>query len=141
MLSNRGAYWRQIIIRYVEGDEGTTPETRAEGLRILRDFFLDANNTKFPPSDILTEDVTNVEDPEPLDNYFIDEDIEAFMKEDIAEADLNASFVTRFPDTVRRCWSRGFVSQWARGIGFPTAAAAQAMQAAAAAPPQHNIQN
>ena len=117
MNGTRG-YWRQIIIRYLDG-EPSTPQTRQHGLAELKAFLLDPANTRYPPADIETEDVTDPENPQPLDHFFMDENIKEFMEEDIESHQLNPSFVTNFPEVARLCWAHHHVSEWARTLGFP----------------------
>lgn len=115
MLGVKKGYWRQIIVRYV--DEPSTTETRKEALDQLKTFFLDPNFTKYPPPMIETIDLTDSD--KSLDDYFLDDDIQTLMKEDIEEEDLNGNFTRNFAEFAQICWKYDHVSQWARSLGFP----------------------
>ncbi len=117
-LEGQKGFWRQIIIRYPSEQE-STPETREEGLRVLKAFFLRKDTQQFPPSDITTHDAADPENPPPLDRYFMNETIKNFMEEDINETSLNESFVQEWPEIAAKCWASSQVSQWAYSLGFP----------------------
>lgn len=117
MLGGKG-FWRRIIIRYVDAETGSTPESRRQGLEALSAFFRDSEFSRFPPDSIETTDVTG-EDPEPLDNYFLNYDIKVMMEEDIDNEALNTAFFGNNEETALKCWSRPTSFQWATGLGFP----------------------
>ena len=63
--SSNNKYRRCLFIRYVPG-EISTPDTSAEGLRVLAAFLKDNICSRYPPADITTIDGTNVENPHSL---------------------------------------------------------------------------
>ena len=71
--SSNNKYRRCLFIRYVPG-EISTPDTSAEGLRVLAAFLKDNICSRYPPADITTIDGTNVENPHSLDQFFMDND-------------------------------------------------------------------
>ena len=117
MTGERG-YWRVVIIRYPPENE-TTPESRQEGLRILKQFLLNPQYSDYPPRDITTRDATDPENIPSLDDFFLDNDIKELMEEDIDAINLNEHFYQNFPEFAEKCWAGPHVSQWARGLGFP----------------------
>lgn len=117
IMKGKKGYSRNIIIRYVE--EPTTSDERMEALTKLRGFFLDSRYSRYPPSKIVLEDLTNSGNAASLDNYFLDEEIETIMREDILEEDLKSSFADDFPDLAEVCWEHNHVSYWAKSLGFP----------------------
>lgn len=111
-------YWRQIMIRYPkEGD--STPETRQEGLEVLKKFMTDPDHTNYPPNEIVLRDATDEDNYMPLDHFFLDWDIKKFMVEDIPEEDMNNEFYEKFRDFADKCWAGKFKSEFAYKLGFP----------------------
>ena len=111
-------FWRAIMIRYPPGGE-STPETRQEGLTVARQFFLDSTFSDYPPKNIQIVDATSMDNPPPLDDFFLNKDIETFMKEDIEEDLLNGEFYEKYPALARKCWGGNFPSPFARSLGYP----------------------
>ena len=111
-------FWRGIMIRY-PNNEGSSPETREEGLQVLKSFLMDPQFTDYPPSDIETMDATNMEDPPALDEYFLDHGIKAFLTEDLEESDFDPGFYDRYTEFAQKCWSHSKPSKWALKLGFP----------------------
>jgi hypothetical protein len=117
MLNPKG-YWRMLIVRHpFEGV--STPETRAEGLAVLKTCFLTTEFSRFPPDEIETIDATNVDDPHALDQFLQDHDIVNIIKEQIDEEVLNDKFYEAYTECARRLWSGNFYPAYARGLGFP----------------------
>jgi hypothetical protein len=117
MLNQKG-YWRMIIVRHPVGGI-STPETRAEGLAVLKQCFLTREFSNFPPEDIETFDATNVDDPHALDLFLQDHDIVNIIKEQLDEAALNGTFYATYTERAMRLWSGNFYPSYARGLGFP----------------------
>jgi hypothetical protein len=119
ILLDSNNYWRKIFLRYVPGGR-STPGSRSEGLLVLKTFLLDRRYSEYPPSDILTMDCTNEEDPHPLDMFFLDQDIIDMLKVDVDEEDLTSQFYSTYPDFARKIWSGAYYPDYARTqLGFP----------------------
>jgi hypothetical protein len=117
MLGQKG-FWRKVIVRHpVDGI--STPETRAEGLAILKKCFLTTDFTKFPPQDIETMDATDVDNPKALDMFLLDNDIVDIIKEQIDMDDLNDDFYTDYYDCAKLIWSGTNYPAFALSLGFP----------------------
>lgn len=108
-------YMRQIVARYPP-DNISTPESRQEGLEVLKDFFGDDRFSNYPATNIECSDQTDPDNLEPLDKYFLDEQIKELLIAEMEEEDLNTDFVTNFPDFAAKCWSTDNVSEWARMV-------------------------
>ena len=102
--SSNNKYRRCLFIRYVPG-EISTPDTSAEGLRVLAAFLKDNICSRYPPADITTIDGTNVENPHSLDQFFMDNDTIDFIKTDFSESDLTSDFFERYPVLSRKLWA------------------------------------
>ena len=112
-------HWRCLMIRY-PGLDGSTEESRQEGLAVAKRFFMDPEYSEYPPKNIETVDAMK-EDPEKfpaLDEFFLDHDINAFLREDVESTELNEDFVENYPDFAAKCWSTMEPSKWARSLGF-----------------------
>jgi hypothetical protein len=110
-------YHRCIIVRYPKEGE-STPETRITGLNLLADFFMDHNFSKFPPAFIDKSDITDLDNPSPLDMFFLDKEIKDFIIQAIDEKYLNKTFVATFPEFAKLCWSGKHISVFAQSLGF-----------------------
>jgi hypothetical protein len=113
----RKGYKREIMIRYL-GNNKSTPESRREGLQALKEFLLNPVYTKFPPKGIDMEDITN-EDLIPLDQHFMDDTVEYFMKIYLDQSTFGADFFKKFPGFAAMCWHGPHESQFAESLGFP----------------------
>ena len=112
-----GKYWRSIIMRYVP--EGSTAESRQEGLSILEGFLKDERFSRHPPTKLELRDITDEEDPHALDSFFMDEDIEKFMNIYL-DADLfGKDFFEEYDDFSVKCWKGPHKSGFASRLGFP----------------------
>jgi hypothetical protein len=117
MLSRKG-FWRKVIVRHpIDGE--STPETRQEGLKILKKCFLSPVFTKYPPADIETNDDTDIDNPKPLDMFLQDHDIIDILKEQVDEDDLDVTFYSKFTQCAKNAWSTTHYPAYARSIGFP----------------------
>ena len=112
-----GIHERQVIVTYPR-ELKSTSETRAKGLQQISSFFMDPKFARFPPSAIEQIDMTDEEDPSPLDEFFMDDEIEAFMKHEFEEENLDTDVVKNFPELAAKCWSGTHVSDFARSLGF-----------------------
>ncbi len=108
---------RAIIVRYPKEGE-STPQTRETGLNLIGDFLMDRNFSKFPPFSIEKEDITDLDNPPPLDKFFMDDQIKEFLIQAIDAKDLDESFVNTYPEFAKLCWSGKYVSDFARTLGF-----------------------
>lgn len=118
MKSGTTNYWRIVIVRYVL-DGVSTSETRADGLRVLKEFLMSKANAEYPVAEIKTLDCTNKEDPHSLDCFFLDKDIVEIVKQEINDDDLNKDFYSKFETFARRLWSGPNYPDFARNLGFP----------------------
>jgi len=90
----------------------STKESRQEGLRGLKDFFMDPKFHRYPPKDIVLVDLTDETNPASLDEYFCDDAIKELMEEDLDSADLNPQFATKWPEFARTRWKCDHISEW-----------------------------
>ena len=104
IMVNHKGFWRKVIVRHPK-DGLSTPETRAEGLAILKKCFLSKEFTQFPPDDIETIDATDVNNPKAMDMFLQDHDIIDIMKEQICDDDLNEEFCGKYNDCAMKIWS------------------------------------
>jgi hypothetical protein len=58
----------------------STPDTRKEGLGVIKIFFMSKKETDFPPHDIKLVDDTDGDFPAILDLFFMDDDIEEILQ-------------------------------------------------------------
>lgn len=111
-------YWRCVFLRTpLEGV--STPETRAEGLQVLRTFLMSSDYSDYPPKQIDVLDTTDDEFPVALDCFLQDHDIVEIVKDTHEESELNENFYENYQDFARLIWSHRFYPQFARGLGFP----------------------
>jgi hypothetical protein len=118
MKQGTTSYWRIVIVRYVLGGNSTA-ESRAEGLKVLKEFLMSKDNSEYPVADIKTLDCTKVDDPHSLDSFFMDKDIVDIVKKELHEDDLDKSFYLKFETFARKLWSGPNYPDFARDIGFP----------------------
>lgn len=113
-------YPSNLFIRY-PSIEGSTPETRKEGLEAIKAFLQDTRFNKYPPKeidliDLSVEDETMVPS---LDEYFMDEDIRTFVEDNVRKDSLNENFAETFPDFARKCWRYNYISDYGRNnLGY-----------------------
>ena len=118
IMVNHKGFWRKVVVRHPK-DGLSTPETRAEGLAILKKCFLSKEFTQFPPDDIETIDATDVNNPKAMDMFLQDHDIIDIMKEQICDDDLNEEFYGKYNDCAMKIWSGTNYPAYARSLGFP----------------------
>jgi len=111
-------FWRCVMIRDVPSGI-STPETRAEGLSVLKWFFMTKPFTEYPPKDIIETDCANDKDPFALDQFLMDSDIIAIIKEEIDEEELNEEFFGKFTSLAKKLWGGRFYPDYASKLGFP----------------------
>lgn len=87
-----------VYVRWVPGDIPSSRDTRAQGAEFLRQHFMDARYSRFPPNDILVIDETNEEVPKPMDHFLQDEIILQLMKNCVDKDALNTRFFTDYPE-------------------------------------------
>jgi hypothetical protein len=119
MLNGTTKYWRVVMLRYVP-ERISTPETRAHGLQVLKTFLNSTQNTNFPVPNIITMDNTKEEDPDSLDTFFLDNDIEDIIREAFEEDDLNQDFYATYPILAEKLWSGPPYPEYARSLGYPS---------------------
>lgn len=111
-------FFRYILFRYVPGGV-STPETRFEGLAVLKTFFLSTQNGNFPPTNINVVDGTDVNNPPALDMFFCDKEIRSIMEEEFLPEELNKDFYSRYTAFACKLWSGEPYPDFARMLGFP----------------------
>ena len=112
----KGNFWRIILMRYLQ--QPSTAESRAEGLEAVRQFLMSTASSKWPPKEIVTKDITNVAAPHSLDMFYLDADIEKFMKTYLDEEQFTAEFFATYEDFAKKCWSGPHDSSFAKDLGF-----------------------
>jgi hypothetical protein len=113
-----GTFSRKIMVRFVP-QAISTPESRAEGLRILKAFLMSKQNSDYPPNDILTFDCTNESSPDSLDTFFLDQEIITIIKTDIVEENWKELY-SKFTLFIPRLWSgNNYPKQATEEFGFP----------------------
>jgi hypothetical protein len=116
MLDERG-FWRQLITRHVSE---STPDSRAEGLAVLKACFLTREFSQFPPDNIETIDATDEEAPHALDMFLMDADIIKIINEQVNNNDLNMEFYSKFTVFAKTLWSGSNYPAFAKEtLGFP----------------------
>lgn len=124
-MLNASGYFRNIFLRFL-GDPAnpgvpvhSTPESRKEGLKAFTSFLADKRFSNYPESENMpTEDLTNEEEPIPLDKFLMDETIKECLETDIDLDLLGPGFVKMYPDFAPACWKGPNYSEWAKSIGF-----------------------
>jgi hypothetical protein len=90
-LSGSDGYSCWWMIRYLQENE-LTPETRKEGLRVIKNFFMSKKGTDFPPCDIKLLDETDGDVPAVLEFFFMDNDIEEILQTSFEFSEMNHDF-------------------------------------------------
>lgn len=112
-------YDRRLFLRYPpEGD--STKTTREKGLHAMKAFLQDKRFSKFPPTEIDIQDLTNYEEPFPrtMDDYMMNSDIKAAIEQACDPDDLDEDFKTNFPDCAKCIWKSNHVGEFGRSLGF-----------------------
>ena len=118
MTNGTTTYWRVVLLRYVP-DGVSTKETRAHGLAVLSAYLKTKKNSDWPPTDIITVDNTNEENPHSLDMFFMDNDIVEIVQREFAEEYLNQEFYSTYNSFALKLWSGTNYPEFARKLGFP----------------------
>ena len=118
-MTNPEGFPRNIIVREPPGGVSTAA-SRQKGMDVLSNFFKDSTINRWPPETIVKRDETNLQDYHALDEFFMDEDIERILREEMDEEVLNQDFYGKFTEFARKCWSGAFLPAFARSLGFPT---------------------
>ena len=116
MLDEKG-YWRCVMLRNPPTGSSTV-ETRTEGLKILKTFFMDPDSTAYPPKDIVMHDQSNVTEPHALGDFLQDHDVMEVLKETFEEDDLDDLFFNMYPELAQQIWNRPY-PECAYSLGFP----------------------
>jgi len=116
MVDEKG-FWRTVMLRKPEGGVSTI-DTRAEGLKVLKEFFMHPDTTAFPPKDIATSDQTNDEEPHALGNFLQDRDVMEVLKDTFDEHHLGELFFETFPALAALVWSDPPYPECALQLGF-----------------------
>jgi len=120
------AYWRKILGRDVSGENGdgtSTPETRAEGFRILHDFLTDTEWVQYQPdSGFIHRDITSGNSPVmPMCKSLMDMDIREIMELQFDASELDETFYGRFQNMAPQIWDPTTyeIPDFARQLGYP----------------------
>ena len=106
------------IIRYPPENE-SSPETRREGLRVLRQFFMSKTGTSYPPGDIKVVDDT-CDAPAVLEKFFLDDDIEEIIKASFDSTEIDHEFYETYKQFAKTLYSEKEPSDFAKmELGFP----------------------
>ena len=92
MLSPADGFPKIAMVRYVPDMVPSSPESRREGLNLLKAFFMDPDNTNFPPPDIATIDITNEHDLQSVDTFIMADDVLEIMRKMFDDEFLNDGF-------------------------------------------------
>ena len=91
--NGHGLFW---LFRIVPGEAPSTEVTRREGLNHMRNFFMDSRYSKYPPSSMTTEDITDYATS--LDHLVMDRDVINIINFIFDKDILNENFAKNFPD-------------------------------------------
>ena len=116
IMKDEKGFWRSVMIRK---PGVSSPESRSEGLRVLKAFFMDSATTAFPPKDIATVDQTNILEPHALDTFLQDRDVEEIVTDAFNEEVLDDCFYDTFTELAKLMWSGPPYPDFARKLGFP----------------------
>ena len=116
MVDEKG-YWRCIMIRKPKGGVSTA-ETRIEGLKILKEFFMSTETTAYPPKDIIMQDQTHPTQPHALGNFLQDNDVMEILKDTFDECHLFEDFFEMFTELAATIWSGPPYPECAVKLGF-----------------------
>ena len=118
-LKDDDDYNRMYMIRYPPQNE-STKETRSEGLRVLKNFFMSKKSTTYPPADILTVD-RSVDEPSVLEDFFLDDDIEEIVKASCEITELEETFFENYKTFALNIYRYKEPSNFAKDqLGFPS---------------------
>jgi hypothetical protein len=117
-MKNKNGYRRLVFVRYPPGDQGSTSETRQEGLNALKSFLMDKRFSEYPPNSVETEDLTDEGNYASLDNFLLNADIEELMRLDIPAEALDENFRAEYTGFAESCWTGPNFSPFAESLGF-----------------------
>ena len=118
-LKGSDGYSRWWMIRYPSGGQ-STPETRQEGLRVLKTFFMSSKGTKWPEDDISVHDATP-DVPVVLEKFFLDDDIEEIVKTSFHVSEMNDDFYEKYTSVAKTFYLEKDPSHFAKSVlGFPS---------------------
>lgn len=119
ILKSPDGFWRRVMVRHPPTGESNA-ETREEGLRVLKEFFMNPVHTAYPPDSIATVDCGTLKDHLPLDQFFQDNDIAEFLRAEFADSVLNTDFFNDYTAFAKKLWSGPNYPDSARHkYGFP----------------------
>jgi hypothetical protein len=98
----------------------STADTRAEGLRVLKDFFLSKVSSTYPPQTIkLVDNTTNV--PAVMEKFLLDADIEEIVRSSIDITEMEEDFYHNYTSFAKTISFEKKPSDFAKGeLGFPS---------------------
>ena len=119
-LSGSDGFSRWWMVRYPPEND-STPETRKEGLQIIKKFFMSKKGTDFPPIDIKLVDDTDGVVPAVLENFFMDDDIEDILTTSFEISEMNDTFYGKYTTFAKNIYSDKDPSHFAKtNLGFPS---------------------
>ena len=112
-------YDRRLFLRYPPEGE-STKTTREKGLHAMKAFLQDKKFSKFPPTEIDIQDLTNYEEdfPRTMDDYMMNSDIKAAVEQACDPDDLDEDFKKNFPDCAKCIWKSKNVGEFGKSLGF-----------------------
>lgn len=114
-------YQQYIFVCYLQEGQESTKETCDEMYQGLLPIVTDAAHSKWPAKNVTKVDVSGGENGHPclaLDEWFLDQQIEEFIKCHVDEDDLTSDFVTKYPDFVKLIYKGNYPSTYAKTLGF-----------------------
>jgi hypothetical protein len=117
MTNDSNNYDRKIIMRYPRKGKSTT-ETRQKGLKAFKAFLMDSRFMMYPPDKIESFDLTNHEEPIPMDSIMMNEDIKNAVVHAVAEEELTSDFKDNYPDLADCMWQSAHVGIFGQSLGF-----------------------
>ena len=116
-------YNRILMVRYLGNDKQSTPESREEMFKGIKYIAQHREFNDYPVKDICKMDISPGKGDKPLslDQFFMDTEIEEFIKRHIEEEDLNDEFYTNYPELSDCIYRGGHPSPYASNVlGFTT---------------------
>jgi hypothetical protein len=118
-LMSQDGYARIWMLRFPPENESTA-DTRAEGLRVLKEFFLSKVASDYPPLAIkLVDNTTDV--PAVMEKFLLDADIEEIVRSSIDITEVEEDFYTKYPTFAKTIYFEKEPSVFAKvELGFPS---------------------
>ena len=118
-LFDENGYPRVVMMRQVPENAPSTSSTRAEGLQMLKDFFMRPGLSRWIPPDIAMIDETNDTNLLSMDNFVRNQDIMTVMRTILDSDVLNASFYDDYRHIADAFFGGNALPYEAMELGFP----------------------